>query len=130
MDKRTNPETRKELQDTFPVTPETFVCAPEDGAKVEELQDEFFSSIVNLLGYTTPESREWCNIRSRELIRENETPVETNATNDRVTELQIRERTIATVTTIRTDLNFVQVLFASHLDPELKQQLQFRTPQS
>lgn len=117
-----------QLAGIYPTVPEAMVFAPDEESEFENAQTEFFQGIVQGLGYVSLNAvQAHCYIRSRELIRENDMAVEGNETNDRVTELQVLDRTVATTIKIRTGFNFIQGLFASYLTPQMEEEVRFRS---
>jgi hypothetical protein len=122
----TTPERERPLVGNYPPVPETFTCLPDDEYEIEERQTDFFVAIVEALGYRTPESRAFCQVRTRHLIREGDASVDANATDDRVTELVVHERTVAVVLAVRTGFNFTQAIFTLALTPDLEELVRFK----
>jgi hypothetical protein len=111
-----------------PSIPDSFVCAPEDLTSVQQLQDSYFENVLRSLGWLEQSHiTAMCRIRSREIVKEREhvasPPSSDISSDDRLTELIINDRIVATVLTIRTESNFVQVIFGLHISPEIEQQV-------
>lgn len=115
------------LKGIYPAIPETFVCAPDDESRIEELQTEYFDGLLHGLGYISNDARRsFCEVRLRHLLREGVVPAAGDETNDSVAELLIQDRAVATVMKLRTGYNFTQAVFGFYITPELEALVQFK----
>ena len=105
------------------VDSERFMSGPGD-LEPQEKMEAFFDSVLNELNYGSDLARNlFCKIRSREIVREGDANQPNNATDDRVTELIVKGRTVAVRISIRDDFNFTQEMLVSFVSPELFQEL-------
>lgn len=101
--------------------PRRFISEPGSEEK-QQRQDNFFEEVLGMLGYDDHARATFCEIRSREIAKGDETDL--HLTDDRITELLARGVTIAMIIEIRNDLNYTQVHLAHFITPMLLQQLE------
>jgi hypothetical protein len=91
---------------------------------INERLNAFFPGVLDSIGLTDEQVSDHCEVRVRELpIHGSQEGESLIASNDRVTELWVGERAIATIIELRDDFNFANVLLADYLSPELIAQL-------
>lgn len=92
--------------------------------EIAECQDAFFRKVLDELGLAPELIEQHAEIKSRELPIPGLIDGATfRGSDDRVTELWVQDRTIATIVEIREAFNYSQVLMANYLNPELIQLL-------
>jgi hypothetical protein len=103
---------------------ERFMSEPGD-PEPHRRMEALFNSVIDSLGYSPEQRAAFCSIRSRELAFEGENDdAAQRLTDDRLTELIVKGRTVAIALHVRDDLNYIQVMTVDFLTPELQQVLQ------
>lgn len=106
--------------------PERYISEP-GGEERRERIAGFFDEVLSMLGYDQEQMRAFCEIRSREIAVANRAgEALRRPSDDRITELVVKGRTVATVVEIRDDFNYIQLFFANFMTPELLDELAFK----
>jgi len=93
-------------------------------------KDEFFEGVLQKIGYPMARIALVAMFKVRELPRPGQREGERfHATDDRLTELWVSNRVVATLLEIRDDFNYAQLLFADYLSPELIATIQKSLPE-
>lgn len=101
------------------MVPEPFVVMDQVDETVDRERTVFFETVLEQLALGEAERQRDCQIVTRELVR----PDEDQETNDRITMLIVSDRIAATVLERRTEFNYTEVAFASHVTPNLIDEL-------
>lgn len=97
--------------------PERFVSEPGD-LEAQTRIDTFFDAVLDEIGYDEHQRVSFCEVRSREIALEGDGS-SPHFTDDRITELLAKSRTVAIALSVRDDWNYTQVMLASFLSLEL-----------
>jgi hypothetical protein len=88
--------------------------------EVGERINSFFPEVVNRIGLTAEQAAAYGEVRVREL------PIHGSlegkpfvASNDRITELWVGNRAVASILELRDEFNYANILFADYLSPDL-----------
>lgn len=91
---------------------------------ITERINSFFPEVLGRLGLTAEQASAHCEVRVRELpIHEPNEEEPLRPSDDRITELWVQERAVATIVELRDGFNFAQILLADYLSQELSDQL-------
>jgi hypothetical protein len=99
--------------------PEPFVVIDQGDEVIERERTAFFEAILQQLALSEAERQRDCQVVTSELVH----PDKGRETDDRITMLIVSDRLAATVLERRTEFNYTEVAFASHVTPRLIDEL-------
>lgn len=106
----------------FPKPPELFTVNTGEGQKVQDVIQHFFGEVLDYLEYNQEAIELFTSIETRILQRQDEhgRPFQTD---DLLTLLRVQDYITASVLESRDERNFVQVVSACYLTPQIVEEL-------
>lgn len=106
----------------YPNPPDRFIVNTGEGGIIEKEKIRFFEELLDFLGYDQRARGAFAEIIPMMLHRYDSSG-QVRPTDDRITLLIIRDHITASVLERRNGLNWLEVAFASYLNPEVIQKL-------